>query len=200
MRCQPLKCTRKAKRSIVFFAAFLLPQIILAQDAPPQYGSSPAVIRSSSTLVTVPVLVRSPSDEFVKNLDAGNFRLWDNGIQQKVSFEETGNQPIAVMVLIQTGGLGYLQFKNYHNLPLLLHAIIGASIHELMLMTFDSRPEEIWHFPIRSDGLDYALAHPRAGDGGVAIMDAVNDAVAQFQHEPGDFQRVIFLMSQTNDD
>ena len=48
-------------------------------------------IRASSTLVAVPTLVRLPSGEFVKHLDADQIELFDNGIRQKV--RERGVDP-----------------------------------------------------------------------------------------------------------
>jgi hypothetical protein len=32
-----------------------------------------------------------------------------------------------------------------------LHSLIGQSAHEIMLVTFHSRPEATWHFPPSSD-------------------------------------------------
>lgn len=186
-------------RKTALSTAFLLASILLAQSTPPK-DHSPIVIQSTATIVTVPALVRSRSDEIIHGLIAQNFQLWDNESEQKVSVEESKNQAVAVIVLMQTGGAGHLQFRNYRSLPQLLQAIIGDSAHEFMLMTFDSKPEEVWHFPIRSDGLEYGLTHPRSGDDGAAIIDAVNEAVYQFQREPGNFRRIILLLSQATDD
>ncbi len=186
-------------RKAILSTALLLASILLAQSTPAK-DQSPTVIRSTATIVTVPALVRSRSDEVIHGLVAQNFRLWDNESEQKVSVEESKNQAVAVIVLMQTGGPGHLQFRNYRNLPAWLQAIVGESVHEFMLMTFDSKPEEVWHFPVRSDGLEYGLTHPRPGDDGAAIIDAVKEAVYQFQREPGNFRRIILLLSQTADD
>lgn len=74
------------------------------QAAPSLHKGSTPTIRSTSTLVIVPTVVRSTSGERVKNLDSSHFRLADNGIEQKVSVEQTKNEPLAVVVLEQTGG------------------------------------------------------------------------------------------------
>jgi hypothetical protein len=121
-------------------------------------------IKATSTLVAVPALVRLPSGEFVKDLDAHQIELFDNGIRQKVNLEETGNRPLAVVVLMQASGPDAVQFRNYRKLPELLNTMVGQSVHEIMLVTFDSRPRATWHFPARSDGVEYALTHPAPGD------------------------------------
>jgi VWFA-related protein len=158
------------------------------------------IIKASSTLVAAPTLVRLPSGEFVKHLDADRIELFDNGIRQKVTLEEDGNRPIAVVVVMQASGSDAGQFQNYRKLPQLLDSMIGPSVHEIMLVTFDSRPRATWHFPARSDGVEYALTHPVAGDDGAAILDAVDYVIELLQQEAGDFRRVVLLLSQSRDE
>ena len=157
-------------------------------------------IKATSTLVAGPTLVRLPSGEFVKHLSADQIELFDNGNRQKVTLEESGNRPIALVVLMQTSGPDAGQFQNYRKLPELLESMIGQSVHEIMLVTFDSRPRATWHFPARPDGVEYALAHPVAGDDGAAILDAVDYVIELLQQEEGDFRRVVLLLSQSRDE
>jgi VWFA-related protein len=159
-----------------------------------------ATIKATSTLVAAPTLVRLPSGEFVKHLSADQIELFDNGIRQKVTLEEAGNRPIALVVLMQTSGQDAGQFQNYRKLPELLDSMIGQSVHEIMLVTFDSRPRATWHFPARSDGVEYALAHPVAGDDGAAILDAVDYVIELLQQEAGDFRRIVLLLGQSQDE
>ncbi len=157
-------------------------------------------IKATSTLVAAPTLVSFPSGEFVEHLNADQIALFDNGIRQKVTLEEPGNRPIAVVVLMQTSAPDAGQFQNYRKLPQLLYSMIGQSAHEIMLVTFDSRPRATWHFPARSDGVEYALTHPVAGDDGAAILDAVDYVIELLQQEPGDLRRVVLLLSQMRDE
>ena len=157
-------------------------------------------IKTTSTLVAAPTLVRLPSGEFVEHLNAGQIELFDNGIRQKVTLEEIGDRPLAVVVLMQTSGPDAGQFQNYRKLPELLYSMIGQSAHEIMLVTFDSRPRATWHFPARSDGVEYALTHPVAGDDGAAILDAVDYVIELLQQEAGNFRRVVLLLSQSRDE
>jgi hypothetical protein len=76
---------------------------------------------------------------------------------------------------------------------------VGDSVHEITLITFDTRVEEIWHFPDRSDGLNYALTHQQPGDQGAAIKDAIAFGVRQLQAEPGRFRRIVLVLSGSTD-
>ena len=123
------------------------------QAAPSLHKGSTPTIRSTSTLVIVPTVVRSTSGERVKNLDASHFRLADNGIEQKVSVEQTKNEPLAVVVLMQTGGAAASHLQSYRNLDTMLEHTLGSSTRKVALVTFDNRLEQIWSFPPRVDAL-----------------------------------------------
>ena len=181
-------------RSATLTALFLLAYTGLGQE------SAVPTLRSASTLVAVPALVRLPTGELVKDLDADRFQLFDDGAPQKLTLERTEKQPIAVVILMQTGGRAPAEFDTYRNLPRLVDSIIGDSVHEIMLVTFDSKIRATWSFPPRSDGVTYALTHPIAGDDGAAVLDAVNYVIGLFQQEPGSFRRIVLLLSQSRDD
>ncbi len=181
-------------RATTLTALFLLAYAVLGRQ------STVPTLRSASTLVAVPALVRLPTGELVKDLDADRFQLFDDGAPQKLTLERTEKQPIAVVVLMQTGGQAPAEFETYRNLPRLVDSIIGDSVHEIMLVTFDSKIRATWSFPPRSDGVTYALTHPIAGDDGAAVLDAINYVIGLFQQEPGNFRRIVLLLSQSRDD
>jgi VWFA-related protein len=180
-------------RAITLTALFLLAYAGLGQE------STVPTLRSAATLVAVPALVRLPTGELVKDLDVDRFQLLDDGAPQKLMLERTEKQPIAVVILMQTGGQAAAEFEAYRNLSKLVNSIVGDSVHEIMLVTFDSKVRATWSFPPRSDGVTYALNHPIAGDGGAAILDATNYVIGLFQQEPGSFRRIVLLLSQSMD-
>jgi VWFA-related protein len=160
---------------------------------------STQVVRSTSTLVIVPTLVRSQSGELIKDLDADHFRLTDNGQEQNIYLEQVENQPVALVVLIQTGGAAAGELGNYGKLDSVIESILGASPSKLALVSFDSHVRQIWAFPPRVDGLDYALTHQAVGDSGAAISDAIRYGINLLQNQPAHFRRIILLLSQEQD-
>jgi VWFA-related protein len=183
-----------------YIAVVLAAQAALGQSPTSKDESVKPTIRTASVLVIVPTLVESVSGELVANLDAGHFRLSDNGIEQNVSLEKGLNQPLAVVVLVQNGGSASSQLQNYSKLDIVLDSVLGSSTRMVALVTFDSRPKEIWAFPSRVDGLYYSLTHQEGGDNGAAILDAVNCATGLLQKQPANFRRIILLLSQSKDD
>lgn len=193
---------RMSASSQVAALALALPALSLASAQTPASPSETRrpVITSTTSLVVVPTLVRSPSGDLVHNLTARDFRLTDNGVVQTLRVEQIERQPLAVVVLMQTGGAAPRQFANYRNLTPMLEAMMGSSAYRVALVTFDSRPEEIWNFPPRVDGLSSAFTDPEPGDGGAAILDAVNLGIDLLVEQPPTSRRILLLLSQPQDD
>src|SRR5271154_2735670 len=191
----PLAVVTKA----IYFATLILTAAAFGQRTTSDPDARRPAIRATSTLVIVPTLVRSVSGEFVTNLHANDFRLTDNGIEQKVFAEEVEGQAIAVVVLMQTGGAAPIQFQNYRTVSMLLNHLLGSANHKVALVTFDSRPEQVWNFPPEVDGLKYAFTNHENGDHGAAILDGMNRGIDLLEQQPASFRRIIVLLSQPQD-
>ncbi|HWB33470.1 MAG TPA: VWA domain-containing protein [Acidobacteriaceae bacterium] len=175
-------------------AVGLAAQLALGQGTPQE------TIRLGSTLVVAPTLVETTSGELVSNLQSADFLLTDNGVEQKVTVEESGRQPVAVVVLLQIGGAARRQFQNYRGLATMLDYATAGFARQVAMVTFDSRPEEASDFTANVDDLKQDLTHPSAGDGGAAILDAVDYGIGLLDHQPAGTRKVLLLVSQTHDD
>jgi hypothetical protein len=168
-----------------------------AQSSSASAQGSP-LLRVNSAFVWVPALVRTDRGEILSNPDANGLRLFDNDTPEKVTEINTKGLPVSLVILMQTGGSASRFLASYANLTK-LGPWVGNPVHEITLVTFDSRIRQIWSFPARTDGVDYALTHLHSGDQGAAIKDAVAFGVRQLQGEPGRFRRVVLLLSQESD-
>ena len=172
-----------------------------APPGPPAATQVAPTIRASSTLVVAPALVRSAAGELVHGLTAKDFRVLDDGVAQSVAVEEqTVRQPIALVVLLQTGGAASRQFANYAGMGTMLEAMVAGVGHRVSVVTFDSQPEEAWGFTVDVGGLRDAFVHPVAGDNGAAVFDAVSYGIHLLKEQPAEARRVILLVSQPQDD
>ena len=163
-------------------------------------GSASPSITVTSRLVVVPTLVSSPTGSVEHTLTTADFKLLDNGVAQKVSLEDVERQPLAVVVLMQTGATAPRQFENYSNLPSMIRYVMGSSAYKVALVTFDSQPEYEWPFSSSVDNLSDPLMHPEEGDRGAAIFDAVNQGIDMLSHQPPTVRRVLILLSQPLDE
>lgn len=163
-----------------------------AQDSP--------VIRREAKLVLVPVLVTEKDGLLPDPLTAKDFVVTDDGAAMNVRMEDRSSQPLAVLVVMQTGGAAPRQFANYRTLETMLEYVAGAAACKFGLLSFDSKPEGMVRFSRDVGKLHDAIQAPEAGDGGAAILDAVSTGVDLLSVLPQTTRRVMLLLSQPQDD
>ena len=161
--------------------------------------SRTVILKSDSSYVWVPMLIKDKGGKPATDAEIGEVSLFDNGNSEKVTHIDTQGLPVSIVVLMQTGNSAANYLHSYVNLPAMISDMVGSSVREITLVTFDSRIKEIWHFPTKSDGVDWALTHQLSGDRGAAIKDALAFGVGQLQDEPGRFRRIVILISQSGD-
>ena len=85
-----------------------------------------------STLVRVPVLVKNKSGRVVFDLTADDFLVTDNGVRQEAALDaDTDSQPLALAIVVETGGLGVQHLRDYGHLDSVLDALIGNVEHRV---------------------------------------------------------------------
>lgn len=191
------------------FAFFLIAAqtlVVCAQNQPDQPQSQsdqPAAtttITTRSTLVLVPALVRTKGGSMVYTLGADAFTLTDNGVEQKLYLDEdSGSQPLALVVLVQTGGEGGQHLDIYRTLPTMLDALLGGVQHKVAVVSFDSAPTFVQKFTPHLDRVDSALGNLQPGDDHAAILDGIVYAANLLRRQPPEYRRAILLVSETID-
>src|ERR1700728_326611 len=95
-------------------------------SAPSSAGSQIPALSVRSNLVLVPALVKTKSGELVFALTADDFILTDNGVPQPLRLEpDTDQQPVALAIIVQTGGHGASHLGDYRDLDAVLDAVVG---------------------------------------------------------------------------
>jgi VWFA-related protein len=153
-----------------------------------------------STLVQVPVLVKNKAGRVVFELTADDFLLTDNGVRQKTTLDaDTDSQPLALAVVVETGGAGVQHLGDYGQLDSVLDALIGNVEHVVAVIGFDSAPHLLVSFSARTADASRALAVLDEGDDGAAILDGIAFAVERLRAQPTRYRRAILLLSETVD-
>jgi VWFA-related protein len=163
-------------------------------------SQSKTAIRASSTLVLVPALVKTQSGETVFSLTADDFMLTDNGVPQTLRLEtDTDSQPLALVVIVETGGQGVEHLRDYDNLGAVLDAVIGDVRHLVAVVNFDSKPRIAQDFTDDTDAAAKAIANLTEGDQGAAILDALNFGIDLLRDVPPRYRRAVLLVTETAD-
>src|ERR1700677_4383652 len=158
------------------------------------------VLRRGSNLVLVPALVKTGSGEPVFGLTADNFILTDDGIEQKITLEEnTDSQPLALVMVVQTGGAGGRGLDSYRSLGPLLGRVAGGVPHRVAVVAFDSEPHIQADFTPELNNVAEVMANLQPGDGEAAILDSLRFAVDLLRKQPSSYRRAIISISETLD-
>jgi VWFA-related protein len=159
-----------------------------------------ASITVRSSLVVVPALVRTKSGQLVYTLKASDFILTDDGVEQPLHLEQdTGDQPLALVIVVQTGGYGAAHLDQYQNLGPMLENLVGNIDHKVAVVGFDSKPTLLHGFTPNLDFINRSLNILDPGDNQAAVLDAIAFAVDMLSKQPTTYRRAILLLSETTD-
>jgi VWFA-related protein len=146
------------------------------------------------------VLVKDQHGEIVYGLEAKDFVIEDDGIDQAIRLDEAPQgQPISLIVALQRGRRADYEFARMRGLKSMLDPIFALGTAKVALVEFDSQVNLTRPFTKDESLIDGDLSSLQSGDNGAAILDAVSYSITQLKQEPDDRQRVLLLISEQRD-
>jgi VWFA-related protein len=174
----------------------LLLLLALAAGALPQETT----FHSQSNVVVIPALVKSAKGEIVYGLGSKDFLVQDDGVEQVVHLDEAvEGSPVSLVVAIQRGRRANYEFPRIRGLSAMLDPMVEAGLGRVAIVEFDSHVELAQDFTSNSAVIAETLRELQPGDGGAAILDAVDYSVKLLEKAPKERQRVLLLISETRD-
>lgn len=187
-------CARTARRANLRTALILFGLLTCSAF------SQEVTLRSQSNVVLIPALVKDAGGATVYGLHEKDFIVEDNGVEQPARLDETPEgQPISLVVVIQRGRRAYHEFPRMQGLRSMLNPLFALGTSRVALVEFDSEVKTALNFSSDEALFDAHLSALESGDGGAAILDAVNYSVHLLEDEPEGRERVLLLISETRD-
>ncbi|MGC1644407.1 MAG: VWA domain-containing protein [Candidatus Sulfotelmatobacter sp.] len=157
-------------------------------------------LRSQSNIVLVPALVKDKQGGIVYGLQAKDFIVEDDGVEQPVRLDEVPEgQPISLVVAIQRGRRAYAEFPRMQGLKSMLDPLFTLGTARVAVVEFDSQVDLTRNFTNDATLVEDDLRNLQPGDDGARILDAVDYSVKLLKQEPEDHLRVLLLISETRD-
>jgi VWFA-related protein len=157
-------------------------------------------LRTRSNLVLVPTLIKDSQAGIVYGLQASDFVMEDDGVEQPARMDEAPEgQPISLVIAIQRGRRASYEFPRMQGLRTMLSPLFELGSSRVALVEFDSQVELTRNFTDREALVDADLSNLQPGSDGAAILDAVSYSIQLLRNEPEDRQRVLLLISETRD-
>ena len=131
------------------------------------------VIKFDTSLVMVPVTVMDRNGRYVPLLRRENFRIQENGIDQKIAYFATTDSPFSVVLLIDTSGSTEFRLRDIQDAAIKFVDKLKTT-DSVMVMSFDDRIEVECKATTDRNVITKAIRHTRTG-GGTRLYDAVDD-------------------------
>lgn len=163
-------------------APLLLLLLFTATDAqqskpPAQVPGEDDVVRVSTSLVTVPVSVADRQGRFVPDLARGQFKLFEDGVEQDIAFFEPADKPFTVALLLDTSESTRFRLRD-------IQAAAIAFLDQLrpedrvMVITFDKSVHVLSEPTSDREHLRAAILRAQPG-GSTSVYDAVEMAARE---------------------
>jgi VWFA-related protein len=196
---------------IVALAAVLavMPALAVAQ-APPggikpnpslpiQQGAPQQPIRVKVEVVSAPVVVRDAQGEMVTDLDELNFRIFDNGVQQRIEHFDLGGDALSVVLLVETSSRVAVMLPAIRKAGIVFTQSILGDTGEGAVIGFGNEVRLVQPFTTNHDKLDKAIAKLTDDGSASHLFDAMTQAVAMLRDRPTERRRVIVAISEATD-
>jgi len=171
---------------------------LLALSARAQEPQIVDTIKIDTNLISVPVIVSDRDNRYVPDLKVDAFRLFDNQVEQKISYFDTGEEPLNVVLMLDTS----LSTSG------MLDDIKKAAkefIKELrptdraMIVTFDWQFQKLSELTDNRKQLEAAIKEAKVGRyAGTVLNDALLD-ITNTVLQPVRGRKAIVMLSDGND-
>jgi VWFA-related protein len=183
-------------RLAIFAGWFAMAMVVLprawaqAPEGPmtPQPGvpiqKGPAPIKIHSVLVNTPVTVRNEKGEMVHDLEESDFRITDNGAQQKITHFNLGGDPISLVVVVETSSRIASILPQIRKSGILISQTVTGPTGEGAVLGFDDRVSTLLDFTSGGDLMEKAMSGLPEGSRGTKLFDAMSKAVELLSARP----------------
>ena len=153
-----------------FLLSLILSTTLLCAQTASQAGAG-VNIRVNTTLVVIPVTVTDPLNRFVLGLDKQDFRVFEDGTEQKVKQFADEDAPLSIGLLVDTSGSMGSRIETSRQAVTQFLKTMNAQ-DEAFLVTFGDRAELAIGFTERANEIQSKLTSVEP-QGLTALLDAV---------------------------
>jgi VWFA-related protein len=214
----PLTCT------VSLLVSLAMPPAIpagIAQSAPPEpaTGGAPAAAQSKASpagqepqgeapaasikvttrVVTVPVTVMDSRGNFLYDLDAKDFQIYDNGQPQRLRNFGVALNPLTLVVVVETNDTTEGMLPQVHPVGPLFSSLMLGDKGMVGVVCYADQVRVAQEFSSDGSVLSKTLGSLHPEGRGSRLNDALERAIAMLETRPKEEQRVIVAFSDGRD-
>ncbi|HEY0404175.1 MAG TPA: VWA domain-containing protein [Pyrinomonadaceae bacterium] len=135
------------------------------------------VLRVNTSLVTVPVSVMDRSGKYIPDLSREDFHIFEEGVEQRVAYFATVDQPFTVALVIDTSGSTDFRLEDIQEAAIAFVNQLKAD-DRVMVISFDDQINVLTKPTSDRNEMIRAIRRTRTG-GGTRLYDAVDLVIKQ---------------------
>jgi VWFA-related protein len=185
-----------------------------AQDAPagplhPKPGVQPEpmppaeqlrhAIRVRVNQVTTPVIVRDTSGEMVFDLKEPDFKIFDNGTQQKIDHFDVGGDPVSIVLVMEASSHISPMFPTMKRAGIIFAETVMAQTSEAAVLSYDSTVDLRVKFTTDTDAVRETIEHLPIGVDDSLLYDAMSRGIVMLSERPAVRRRVMLVVGEAQD-
>ena len=111
-------------------------------------------------LVNAPVVVRDAKGELVLDLEENNFRIFDNGVQQKIDGFDMGGAPLSVVIVMETSSRIQALLPAVRRTGILFTETVLGENGDAAVIGYDDEVKHLQDFTSDHDAIEKAVDEP----------------------------------------
>lgn len=130
------------------------------------------IVRVNTTLVTLPVSVMDRDGRYVPNLQKEDFRVWEDGVEQRVAFFSSVDKPFSVVLMLDTSPSTAFRLEDIQDAAIAFVNQLRAD-DRVMVISFNNDIKVLSELTTDRYKLERAIRRSKTGDG-TRLYDAVD--------------------------
>jgi VWFA-related protein len=185
------------KLFVVLPIAGLLSMQVGAQEPGQDADSSNPNFVIGVRAVQAPVTVLDRDGNVVNNLNVLNFKLFDNGKEQKIA-QDFANHSLSLVVVVQANAAVEKIIPQIQKIGSVFDNLVGDN-GELALLEFDHRVQTLTGFTSDPDKIHDAFKKLKPGSSTAKLNDATMEGINLLRNRDKERKRVMIIISEDRD-
>ena len=149
------------------------------------------IVRLNTSLITIPAIVMDRNGRYIANLRKDDFRIYEDGVEQKVSYFASVERPFTVALMLDVSGSTQYQLNQIREAANTFVNRLRFS-DRLMAVSFDGQIH-VLNEPMEVATIRRSKLHIPAVTDGTVLYDAVDYVLKRMEQIPG--RKAIVLLT-----
>jgi len=156
-------------------------------------------IRSRVVEVIAPVSVLDPKGEMILSLRKEDFRIYDNGVEQRIEHFDLGVDSLSIVFVVETSSHIEPMFPAVKQTGIVFAEAVMGMTAEVAIVGYDDSVDLLQKFSTDSDRTQSTINHLRLGTSGSRLYDAMRRGVSLLEQRPVPQRRIMVVVGEAQD-